>query len=69
MWDWIVETWPFWSIPLWVSAGFVLCGVMANGRIEDAFMEAEARMDHARFVRDEAVRDAAEMALDGIDWP
>lgn len=25
--------------------------------------------DHARYVRDEQVRDAAEMALDGIDWP
>lgn len=32
-----------------------------NRGVEDA--------DHARFVRDEAVRDAAEMALDGIDWP
>jgi len=25
--------------------------------------------DHGRYMRDEDVRDAAEMALDGIDWP
>lgn len=25
--------------------------------------------DHDRYMRDEGVRDAAEMALDGIDWP
>lgn len=55
-----------------LSVGFVLgawwCSVFAANRI--AVLEAEiADGDHARFVRDEAVRDAAEMALDGIDWP
>lgn len=64
MWDWIVAWWPFWSVPLWVPSGFVLCAVLTAGRVEDAVMEAEARMDHARYVKEEAVRDEADLAED-----
>lgn len=69
MWAFVVEWWPVLMIPVWFSFGFVVCAMLTAGRVEDEREHAIDEGYSARFRRDEGVRDAAEMALDGIDWP
>lgn len=69
MWAFVVEWWPVLMIPVWFSFGFVVCAMLTAGAVEDVREHAIDKWFSYRFRRDEAVRDAAEMALDGIDWP
>lgn len=60
--------WVVLGLVMWVlvSVAFVAGSAWGSTVTANRFI---ADHDHARFARDEAVRDAAEMALDGIDWP
>jgi hypothetical protein len=61
--DWILLVGVVWVL---VSVAFMAGSAWGSTATASRFIEDQ---DHGRFERDERVRDAAEMALDGIDWP